>query len=242
MLKPFARAWFSVSPTLAICGSVNTADGTYRWSDGISASVSSQSCSRLCLHDARLVVGDVLELIVRRHVAERENATRRGALVLVDDHLAARVDLRRRPVRASSRSPLGTRPVATSSASPRNVEPSSQRDLDAVADLRARRSTSWWLRISHFLDAMSVKRIDDVVVVAAQQRAAADHQRHAAAERREDVRELACDESAADDDQMLGHVGDAHDGVAGVVGARRIRRSRRGPRPANPRRSPPDRR
>ena len=29
--------------------------------------------------------------------------------------------------------------------------------------------------------------------------------------------ELARHESAADDDQMLGHVGDAHDGVAGVI-------------------------
>ena len=69
-----------------------------------------------------------------------------------------------------------------------------------------RPATSWWLRISHFLEAMSVKRIADVVVVAAQQRAAADHQRDAAAQRREDVGELACDETAADDDQVFGHV------------------------------------
>ena len=31
---------------MAICGSVNTADGTYRWSDRFSVSVSSQSSSR----------------------------------------------------------------------------------------------------------------------------------------------------------------------------------------------------
>ena len=44
-------------------------------------------------HDLHLVVRDVLELVGRRHVAEREYSTRRGALVLVDDHQSVVVDL-----------------------------------------------------------------------------------------------------------------------------------------------------
>ena len=173
-------------------------------------------------HDARLVVGDVLELVVRRHVTERENAARRGALVLVDDHLAVRRHLRRRPAPRRAGRRWASGPVATSSMSPRTVEPSWHRQLDAVAVRRA--SRDFVVVADRPLLGRDVGEAHrDVVVVTAQQRAAPDHQRHAAAQRREDVRELACDEAAADDDQVLGHVGDPHDGVAGVIGAHRIR-------------------
>ena len=118
---------------------------------------------------------------------------------------------------ASSRSPLGTRPVATSSVSPRTFEPSLQRDLDAVADLPG---VGQLVVVADLpLPGRDVGETHrDVVVVAAQQGAAPDHQRHVAAECGEDVGELARDEPAADDDQALGHVVDAHDGVAGVIG------------------------
>ena len=40
---------------------------------------------QVVLHDARFVVGDVLELVRRRHIAECEDVTGRGPLVFVDD-------------------------------------------------------------------------------------------------------------------------------------------------------------
>ena len=54
------------------------------------------------------------------------------------------------------------------------------------------------------------------VVAVGQHGAAADHQRDAAAQRREDMGEFGGDETAADDHQMLGQLGNAHDRVAGV--------------------------
>ena len=124
---------------------------------------------------------------------------------------------------ASSRSPLGTRPVATSSTSPRTVEPSSQR--------RASTPSPSWPRAGHLAVVADLpllgrdvgEPLADVVVVP----------RSSVLPRIISVTRLPSaekmwanshgDEAAADDDQMLRHVGDPHDGVAGVVAAHRSR-------------------
>ena len=100
---------------MAICGSVNTADGHEAVIGGDHRAVSSQSTQQVVPHHARLVVGDVLELIGRRHVAEREDATRGGALVLVDHDLAVVVDLDAGQLGVEQVA-VGIRPVATSSS------------------------------------------------------------------------------------------------------------------------------
>src|SRR6185369_5015792 len=139
-----------------------------------------------------------------------------GPLVLVDHHLAAPIDLHARlfgveqvtvghPARCDQQRVAAQRRAVLAT------------DLDAVADLPCVRD----LVVITDLplpggDVGEAHR--DVVIVAAQQRAAPDHQRYVAAERREYVCELARDETAADDDQPLRQVGDAHDGVAGVIG------------------------
>ena len=126
------------------------------------------------LHDARLVVGHVLELIVRRHVAERENAARRWCAGTRRPPPGRPRSPSRRPVRRRAGHRWAScrwRPAARRRAP-------SNRPGNAIStpspSCRAS-ATSWWSRISHFLEAMSVKRSQIVVVVAAQQRAAPDH-------------------------------------------------------------------
>ena len=116
---------------------------------------------------------------------------------------------------ASSRSPLGIRPVATSTTSACTVEPSSSSSVDsgrvgaAAGDVAV--AADLPLARGDVGEALA-----DVVVAVRQQRRAAQDDRHAGAQRGEHVRELRGDETAADDHQVLGHLGDAHDGVAGV--------------------------
>ena len=108
--------------------------------------------------------------------------------------------------------------MATSSTSARSVLPSSSSSTIRSPSLVRRRSTFSWVRRSHFCAAMSVNRWQIVSSQCVSSAVAADHDRDADAERREDVGELRGDEAAADDHQMLGQLGDPHDGVAGVVG------------------------
>ncbi len=85
---PSARAWFSVRPDHR-----DLRVGEHRRRNepviGLLQGLGVVPVEQQVLPDhAGLVVGDVLELVVRAHVAERENATRGGALVLVDDDAA----------------------------------------------------------------------------------------------------------------------------------------------------------
>ena len=105
---------------------------------------------------ARLVVGHMLELVVRAHVAERENATRGGALVLVDRRHGRRAPRRPpTPRRAGRRWESGRSPPA-----PCRRAPSRRCPVVNVMPVPSwlAPTTLRWLWISHFLDAMSVNR------------------------------------------------------------------------------------
>ena len=67
---------------MAICGWVNTADGTKRWS----LRTIDVGMGEVVADDPHLVVGDVLELPRRADVAEGEDPVDRCLLELVDDH------------------------------------------------------------------------------------------------------------------------------------------------------------
>ena len=105
--------------------------------------------------------------------------------------------------------------MATSTTSACTVEPSSSSSV-------VPKSRCWppvtlrWLRTSHLREAISVKRspMSSSQYVSNVEPRRID--RHPGAQRGEHVRELGGNETAADDHQMLGHFGDAHDGVAGV--------------------------
>ena len=156
----------------------------------------------------------MLELIIRTHVAERENAAGGGALILVDgDATVAHLDTRQlRVEQIAVGNPAG-------------------RDQDGVAVHRravvhcqgdARAVLARPDHVAVVVNLPLLRRdvgepLAHRVVGVPQQRAAANDQRDPRAERREGVRELRGDEPAADDDEMLWQFADSHDGVAGVV-------------------------
>ena len=180
-----ARHCCSVRPTAAICGSVNTAAGTNRWSV-VRGVVGVQQVVR---HDPRLVVGDVLELERRADVPQGEHAVDRGALVLVDDDPAVRVgrDAGGGQVEAGRRSAAGQwRRAAGRRGRPRRrpgrARPRRRRGVTRTGSAPE----------VHVPPVPGQRRepLGDGLVLAAQHGAAAADDRHRAAERREDVREL----------------------------------------------------
>ena len=155
------------------------------------------------LDHPRLVVGDVLELVIRRHVAEGEDAARGGALELVDHDL---------PFASPRRRQLGVEQIAVGYAPGRDQQhigahgrPSWQ-SIDAVADLLASADYVAWLRHLPFLGRDVGEPLAHVVVVAAQQRAAADHDVTRLPSAEKMCANSRGDESAPDDDQMFGQV------------------------------------
>ncbi len=215
MLNPFARAWFSVRPDAGDLwvgehrrGHVPVVGRHQRI--GVVPVL-----QEVVLDHAGLVVGDMLELIIRRHVPEGEDAARRGALVLVDDHLTAGRHLHAGLLRVEQVAvgcPAG--------GDQQQVAPHARAVLAPQLDAVAVSSDARDLAVAQDLPLLGRdigEPLADRVVLTAQQRAAADHHRDAAAERREHVGEFACHEAAPDDHQVLGHIGDPHDGVAGVI-------------------------
>ena len=96
------------------------------------------------------------------------------------------------------------------------MEPSSSSSVTPEPRLAAP-TTLRWVRSSHLLDAMRVNRSQ---MVSSQCRSSVPPRITRVTrtpERGEDVREFRCHEATSDDHQMLGQLGDAHDGVAGVI-------------------------
>ena len=195
---PCSRAACEVSPTLAIWGEVNTALGTKRWSllDEV------VGVQQVVLHDPRLVVGDVLELVGVRDVAQGPDVRHGGALVLVD-HDDAVLDpdrgvLQRRAGRRWRRGRSRSAARRSRASVPSERETASSR----------RRGRPWSAvvprRTSHWREATRVKAAETSSSSASSRRGPRCDLGDLGAERGEDVGELGGDEAAADDGHPVG--------------------------------------
>ena len=172
---------------------------------------------QVVVQHALLEVGDVLELVGRRDVAERPDALGGGAPELVHpDPVVVHLDPGRRGVEevAVARAPGGDQePVALAGRAVLEGDVDAPAVVTGRGDLAHRHAQP---HVPALAGRLGEPLRDRAVGVLEQHVGAADHgDPHA--ERREDVGELACDEPGPEDHQRLGELGDPHDVLVGEV-------------------------